>query len=213
MKISIKSQTVLKRGQKKAKPIISRPEKGQILFVALLFLCHIGTFKLQEYHEIFFEIWIKSCWPCIEAHYWRSSDFSWFVRLHTLGTMVPQFAYWSINSFLHPYESHLPFTPVVTTTTMIRALPRCHCRIYIAETQTGLQALSLLGAYNTRNEFFASSLETCALCKHFQWLRKKCILTVSITHRAQQKIMFLRILPRVDVCDIYLKSRSYCIIK
>jgi len=53
MKISIKSQTVLKRGQKKVKPIISRPEKGQFLFVALLFLCHIGTSKLQEYHEKF----------------------------------------------------------------------------------------------------------------------------------------------------------------
>jgi len=26
------------------------PEKGQSLFVALLFLCHIGTSKLQEYH-------------------------------------------------------------------------------------------------------------------------------------------------------------------
>jgi len=50
MKISIKSQTVPKRGQKKAKPIISRPEKGQSLFVALLFLCHTGTSKLQEYH-------------------------------------------------------------------------------------------------------------------------------------------------------------------
>jgi len=50
LKISIKSQTVLKRGQKKAKAIISRPEKDQILFVALLFLCHIGTPKLQEYH-------------------------------------------------------------------------------------------------------------------------------------------------------------------
>ena len=34
----------------KAKPIISRPEKDQILFVALQFLCHIGTPKLQEYH-------------------------------------------------------------------------------------------------------------------------------------------------------------------
>jgi len=88
--------------------------------------------------------------------------------------VVAQFAYWSIGSFLHPYESHLPFTPVLTTR-MIRALPRCHCRIYIADTQTVLQALSLLGAYNTRNEFFASSLETRALCEHFQWLRKKFI--------------------------------------
>jgi len=124
--------------------------------------------------EIFFEIWIKSCWPCIGAHYWCFSDFSWFVRLHTLGTMVPQFAYWSTDSILHPYESHLPFTPVLTTR-MIRALPRCPCRIYIADAQTGLQALNLLGTYNTRNEFFVSSLETCLLSKHFQWLGKKYI--------------------------------------
>jgi len=31
----------------------------------------------------------------------------------TLGTMVPHFAYWSIGSFLHRYESHLTFIPVL----------------------------------------------------------------------------------------------------
>ena len=35
---------------KKPNSAEKRPEKGQILFVALLFLCHIGTSKLQEYH-------------------------------------------------------------------------------------------------------------------------------------------------------------------
>jgi len=43
-KISEKSQTVLKRGQKKAKPNILSQEKSQTLFVALLFLCHNKTY-------------------------------------------------------------------------------------------------------------------------------------------------------------------------
>jgi len=49
MKISIKSQTGLKKIQKKARPI--RPEKSQMLFVVLLFVCHEETSKLQEYHQ------------------------------------------------------------------------------------------------------------------------------------------------------------------
>jgi len=48
MKIAMERQTVLKRGRKKAQPIISRREKGQTLFVMLLLLCHIETSKLQE---------------------------------------------------------------------------------------------------------------------------------------------------------------------
>ena len=68
-----------------------------------------------------------------------------FFRLQPFGAMVPHFAHWSIGSFLHPYESNLPFAPVLTTR-IIRALPftRRHCPISIAETQTFLQALRLL---------------------------------------------------------------------
>jgi len=40
MKISMKSQTMLKRGQKKAKHTVLRPEKSQALFAVLPFLCH-----------------------------------------------------------------------------------------------------------------------------------------------------------------------------
>jgi len=50
MKISIKSQKVQKKEQKKAKPIALRPENSQTFFMALLFLCHKETSKLQEYH-------------------------------------------------------------------------------------------------------------------------------------------------------------------
>jgi len=32
--------------------------------------------------------------------------FSWFVKLHTLAKMVPQFVYWSISCFLHKSLSH-----------------------------------------------------------------------------------------------------------
>ena len=54
--------------------------------------------------------------PWAGAHYyWYFSDFSWFVRLHTLGTTVQQFAYCYIASFLQPYGSHLPIAPMLTT--------------------------------------------------------------------------------------------------
>ena len=174
MKISIKTKQCWKEARKRPNRLFQDQKKAKFC------LWHCYSFVIWNIQitrislEIFFEIWIKSCWPCIGAHFWCFSDFSCFLRLHTLGTMVPQFAYWSIDSFLHPYQSHLPFTPVLTTR-MIRALPRCPCRIYIADTQTGLQALNLLGTYNTRNEFFVSSLETCLLSKHFQWLGKKYI--------------------------------------
>jgi len=53
--------------------------------------------------KIFSEIWIKSC----VALYFCLSAFAWFARLHTLGTLVPQFAYWFIGSFLHESLSQL----------------------------------------------------------------------------------------------------------
>ena len=37
------------------------------------------------------------------------------MRLYTSGTIVRQFEYWSIGSFLHPYESHLPIATVLKT--------------------------------------------------------------------------------------------------
>jgi len=63
----------------------------------------------------------------------------------SLGTMVPQFANRPIGTFLYPCENHLWFTPVLTTRIMTALpLPRRHCRIFIAETQTCLQVLNLL---------------------------------------------------------------------
>jgi len=108
-----------KKGQKKANFIcgidIPLPQRK------------IEKFKLQEYQKNVFEITIRLtlAWQCVETgahYYWYFSDFSWFMRLHTLGTTVRQFAYWSTGSFLHPYESHLPITSILTTR-IIAALP------------------------------------------------------------------------------------------
>jgi len=76
--------------------------------------------------RLYYQIFLKSPpskftgWICpwTRAHYWYFTDFSWFVRLHTLDTIVRQLAYWSIGSFLHPYESHLPIAPIFTTRTI-----------------------------------------------------------------------------------------------
>jgi len=53
--------------------------------------------------------------PGLELIIIDTSDFSWFMKLHTLGTIVRQFAYWPIDSFLHPYESYLPIAPILPT--------------------------------------------------------------------------------------------------
>jgi len=99
--------------------------------------------------EIFFRLRLSLAWPCTGARSWCFSDFSWFVSLYTLGTMVPQFAVcslqyaaWSIDSFLHPYESPLPFTPVLTT--QVFPLPRRHSRISIADLSASLKPCLML---------------------------------------------------------------------
>ena len=61
MKISMKSQTVLKTSQEKTQPIVQWPEKSQSLLVVSRFLCHKEASELQESLEIFFEIEINSC--------------------------------------------------------------------------------------------------------------------------------------------------------
>jgi len=90
-------------------------EESQPLFVVLLFLCH----QNQLYYKILLELSAKLkltiAWLFIGAHSWCFSYLSWFVRLHTLGTMVLQLAYLSAGSFVHSYQSRLSFTPVLTT--------------------------------------------------------------------------------------------------
>jgi len=138
--------------------------------VVLPLLCHRETYELQEYHKNFFQHWDLSLfWHCAEAHYWCFFDFAWYVtvRLHTLGTMVPQFAYWSIGNFLHPCESQ-PHSLLHIGPESKRALPLLgrHCCIYDVEIQTCLQTWSLLSAYNT---IYTTQ------CTHLKWLCEKFI--------------------------------------
>jgi len=87
-----------KRGQKKAKPTVKRPEKKPN------FICGIAI-PLSQKHLNYkniknFSSTLRSnlAWHCSGALIFP--DFSWFVKFHTLGHMVPQFAYLSIGSFL-----------------------------------------------------------------------------------------------------------------
>ena len=118
--------------------------------VELLDILHV-----QEYHWKF-PLKLRLSLNCSGARYLCCSDFSWFVRLHSLGVMVPQFAHWSIGNFLHPYGSHRPFTSVLTIK-IIKSLPVRHSCISTADTQTCLQALNLLSAYNTLHSARISS--------------------------------------------------------
>jgi len=63
MKILMKSQTMLKRGQKKPNRLLKGQKKSQTLFAVLLFLVDNEAPKLRTRIslEIFFEIEIKSC--------------------------------------------------------------------------------------------------------------------------------------------------------
>jgi len=91
----------------------NRPEKGQTncwkawkkpnLVAALPFLCH-KKHKLQEIKKMYSILKLNLAWHCTGAVIFP--DISWFVKLQTLGKMVPQFAYWSIGNFLHENLSH-----------------------------------------------------------------------------------------------------------
>jgi len=116
MKISMKSQTMQKRGQKRPSRLFKRPEKKPNFICSIAIPLSQKTSKLQEHQKFLFEIKIKSCL----ALYWNTDlptsffphipDFSWFVKLHTFVKMVPQFAYLSIGSFLYESPScSLPF--------------------------------------------------------------------------------------------------------
>jgi len=82
---------MLKRGQKKAKRTVQRPEKSQTFFAVLLFLCHKKTSKLIISKKISLKLRLNLTWHCTGAPIFP--DFSWFMKWHTLGTMVPQSAY------------------------------------------------------------------------------------------------------------------------
>jgi len=72
---------------------------------------------------------------------------------------------------------------------MIRTLPRRHCRIYIADTQTCLEALNQLGACKTRNEFL----------RH-HW---KCVHYVNISNDYAKKLfLILRISNLTDITTL-----------
>ena len=101
-----KGQTVPRRDQKKA----------QTVFAVFPWLCHTKNHLITKISKKnYLKLRLSLAWHCTGVHYWCFSDFAWFARLHTLGKTVRQFVYWSIGSFLDPYESHLPFTPVLTT--------------------------------------------------------------------------------------------------
>jgi len=79
MKSSIKSQTTLKRGHKKAQPIFQTPET---LFAVLPLLCHKTHLNYKHIKKIFSsKLRLNLAWHSTGARI--SLDFSWFVKLHT----------------------------------------------------------------------------------------------------------------------------------
>ena len=155
-----------KRGQKKPNGLFKGQKKAKLY----LRYCHSlsqKTSKLKEYQKNFSsKLELNLAWLCSGALIFP--DFSWFVQLHTLGTVGPQFASWSTGNFLHESLSHSLLH--VLAIRIIRALPlrRNYC-ISTAETQTCLQALRKFSAYNT------IYITQCSECTHFQWLRKNLI--------------------------------------
>jgi len=140
---------------------------------ACLRYCHsLVTKKHLNYKNIIRNFLRNWKWVCTGAHYRYFSDFSWFVRFHTSGTMMPKFAYWSNGSFLHTCESHLPFTPVHTTR-IITALPLFDVNVaFLSRRRRPVcKRWAWLVLYNTIHT------TQCSECTHFQWLCK--ILLIS----------------------------------
>ena len=88
-----------------------------------------------------------------------TSSFAWFTRNNRYNSAT-------IGRFLHPYEIHLPFTPVLTTR-IITALQLLNVIVAFLSRRRrpALQALSLLISYNTIHT------TQCSECRNFQWLR------------------------------------------
>jgi len=87
-----------KKRPKKGQTCCLKAKKRQTLFEVLPFLCRKKTSTLQEYQIFSSKLRLNFAWHCTGALIFP--EFSWFVKLHTLGKMVPQFAYLSIGSFL-----------------------------------------------------------------------------------------------------------------
>jgi len=86
---------------KKPNSAKKRPEKGRTVCLKAR-----KKVKLVNYKNIIRNFLRNSDEALLGLVLELISDFTWFVRLHTLGTMVSQFAYSSIGSFLHESPSH-----------------------------------------------------------------------------------------------------------
>jgi len=107
----------------------------------LQFCC---LYLLMCWLRSFLRFGLKSCLALYWSWFLMLLWLSWFVKLHTLCTMVLQLEGWSICSFLHPYES-LVFTPVLTTRIKTAfPLPRLYCRISIADLSASLEPCLVL---------------------------------------------------------------------
>jgi len=164
MKISMKSQTMLKRPEKDQTDCLKAKNNPN-------FVCGIAIPLSQknviykDIKNIFFQIRIKSRL----ALYW-STDLPWLFVVCEITHFGQNGA--TVCMLIHRQLSarkSLPFTPVLTIR-IIRALPLPrNYRVSIVETQTCLQALILFSTYNIVDT------TQCSECTHFQWLRKNLI--------------------------------------
>jgi len=90
MKISIKIQTMLKNARKRPNRLFKVHKKQPNLICGIVIPLSQKTSKLQEYKKIFFKLRLNLAWHFTGALIFP--DFSWFVKLHILDKMVPQFA-------------------------------------------------------------------------------------------------------------------------
>ena len=153
---------MLKRVQKNGQSDWLKARKKPSFIYGIVIPCHRETYELQEYQKKFVsKLRVSLFWHCTEAHYWCFSDFSWFVtvRLHT-------WVQWCHSLHTDPPEPFCTYATVISITLVLRSriirLRRHHYPIYVVETKTCLQALSLLCACNTKHT---------VQCTHFQWLR------------------------------------------
>jgi len=155
MKISIK----VKQYENEVRKRPSRLFKGQKKQTFLWHCYSFVTKKHLNYKSLtgnFLRNWDCLAWPGTEKQSWSFSDVSWFVRLHAFGTMVSQFAWWSIGSFLHSYRSishkSLEF-PSRRRLPICKRWP-CFVHEFPVITQIFISKLSSLESYQHQNTGF-----------------------------------------------------------
>lgn len=163
---------LLKKGHKKAKLIMG--QKKPNFFVVLLFLCHKNTYITR----ISLEVEIKPSLALYRSSLLMLPGFSWFMRLHTLVTMVLQFAacrLWYTAIFCN-------YTKFISHTQNHKSVPTSSTSLSHSYRWPICQLWALLRAYNTLHSV-ACAFAVFKQKNYLEFLMPRILLTLECRRR------------------------------